>query len=133
LTLLGAILAAFKTVLTNALQSPGVSSFNSYKLTRARLPRLHPLALLCAISPLAFIQAIFLAYCSGELSQVRHYMALDGTFLRIFALLCNGCLAFALNVISFSANQRVGSLSMTVAGDSDHSFAFGGSTYYVFS
>jgi ABC-type arginine/histidine transport system permease subunit len=133
LTLLGAILAAFKTVLTNVLQSPGISSFNSHKSIHIRLPRLHPLALLCTISPLAFIQAIFIAYRSGELSQVRRYMALDGTFLRISALLCNGCLAFALNVISFSANQRVGALSMTVAGDFEPSLAFGRFTYCIFS
>lgn len=33
-------------------------------------------------------------------------------------LLVNGCIAFGLNVVSFSANGKVGALSMTVAGKS---------------
>lgn len=33
-------------------------------------------------------------------------------------LLVNGCIAFGLNVVSFSANGKVGALSMTVAGAS---------------
>lgn len=35
---------------------------------------------------------------------------------QLLILLVNGCIAFGLNVISFTANGKVGSLSMTVAG-----------------
>lgn len=35
---------------------------------------------------------------------------------QLLVLLINGCVAFGLNVVSFTANGKVGSLSMTVAG-----------------
>ena len=37
---------------------------------------------------------------------------------QALVLLMNGCIAFGLNVVSFSANGKVGALSMTVAGES---------------
>jgi hypothetical protein len=33
------------------------------------------------------------------------------------ALALNGCIAFGLNVVSFSANKKVGALGITVAGE----------------
>lgn len=81
-----------------------------------RLPRLHPLALLYLLSPLAFVECTILAYYSGELGQVRHYVLHEMTIAKAIALALNGCFAFGLNIVSFSANKKVGALSMTVAG-----------------
>ncbi|KAJ7507185.1 hypothetical protein B0H11DRAFT_1970631 [Mycena galericulata] len=39
------------------------------------------------------------------------------TCLKMTALCANGCIAFGLNVVSFSANRRVGALGMTVAAN----------------
>ncbi|KLO10773.1 TPT-domain-containing protein [Schizopora paradoxa] len=141
LTLLGTVLAALKTVFTNVLQSPppsfssttrltSNSSSNSEKqpssttllstsspsLSSTRL-QLHPLDLLTRMSPLAFIQCVLVAFLSGELERVRLYSAREMSKARAGALLANGVLAFALNVVSFTANKRVGPLSMTVAAN----------------
>lgn len=40
------------------------------------------------------------------------------SWARILVLLGNGVIAFGLNVVSLSANKRVGALNMTVAGAS---------------
>lgn len=122
------MLAALKTILTNVLQAPlpvsaprppssksieiNIQSF----LRSIPFPRLHPLSLLHLLSPLAFIECVILAYLSGELDRVRHYAAREMTASKAVALLLNGCLAFGLNVVSFSANKKVGAVSMTVAG-----------------
>lgn len=37
---------------------------------------------------------------------------------RAMALAVNGCIAFGLNIVSFTANKHVGPLGMTVAGES---------------
>lgn len=99
---------------------------------------LHPLDLLTRMSPLAFVQCVIYAQLSGELERVRQYGS--GSFVpsytpnqdqdtlsksyargmdltRILALLVNGSIAFGLNIVSFSANGKVGPLSMTVAGE----------------
>jgi hypothetical protein len=129
ITLLGTVLAAAKTILTNLLQAPipspprkpshlsrrsdipAASTFHAISL-----PRLHPLDLLNLLSPLACIQCVLLAYATGELDRVRHYSAHEMTLFKAAALIVNGCLAFGLNVVSFTANKKVGPLSMTVAG-----------------
>lgn len=103
LTLLGTVLAALKTVYTNQLQT-------------AHQNPLNPVDMLRFVSPLAFLQALVVAHGSGELS--RAYETLTGPDGPYFDLLFNGTTAFALNVLSFSANRRVGALSMTVAGTS---------------
>ena len=36
---------------------------------------------------------------------------------KFFALLANGILAFGLNIVSFTANKKVGPLSMTIAAN----------------
>ena len=36
---------------------------------------------------------------------------------KLLALLANGVLAFGLNIVSFTANKKVGPLSMTVAAN----------------
>ena len=68
------------------------------------------------MSPLAFVQCVFVALLSGELERVRAASAREMGLGRAMALLTNGALAFALNVVSFTANKKVGALSMTVAG-----------------
>ncbi|KAF8469687.1 triose-phosphate transporter family-domain-containing protein [Kalaharituber pfeilii] len=104
LTLLGAFLAALKTVVTNRIQT-------------GRL-RLSPLEILHRMSPLAFIQTLIYAYFTGELSTLKTYAA-DGSLTRrdVIALVINGVIAFALNVISFTSNKKTGALTMTVAGN----------------
>ncbi|RDB23391.1 GDP-mannose transporter GONST5 [Hypsizygus marmoreus] len=158
LTLLGTVLAALKTIYTHLLQAPSLPHSNtnpriynlspksppsksSHSLTRnlfhrSQLPPLTPLHLLYLLSPLAFVQATFLAQFSGELDRVRAYSAggiryphtsgftrgqplsapgLSNTQLAL--LVMNGVTAFGLNVVSFSANRKVGALSMTVAAN----------------
>lgn len=131
LTLLGTFLAALKTIFTNVLQSPKtnftstVSESNtsmtrvihSSKSTATPRLQLHPLDLLTRMSPLAFIQCVIFAYLSGELNRVRHYSAHEMSPFKAWALLANGLLAFGLNIVSFTANKKVGALSMTVAGE----------------
>ncbi|KAF7795208.1 hypothetical protein EIP86_006358 [Pleurotus ostreatoroseus] len=93
------------------------------------------------MSPLAFVQCVAYAHISGELDRLRrlsagahmHSPPHNGTsidapyerapyvghmdFAKIFVLLINGCIAFGLNIVSFSANGKVGALSMTVAAN----------------
>lgn len=69
------------------------------------------------MAPLAFIQCMFYAYLSGELRSVRHFSAHEMTVTKAGALIVNGCLAFVLNIVSFSACSRVGAVSMSVAGE----------------
>ncbi|KAK7042465.1 TPT domain-containing protein [Favolaschia claudopus] len=107
LTLFGAILAALKTIFTNVLQTPSAKT--------AGLPHFsNPFELLFLLSPLALVQCTLMAYATGELHRVRDYSL---SSLKLIALLLNGCIAFGLNVVSFSANRRVGALSMTVAAN----------------
>ncbi|OZJ03340.1 hypothetical protein BZG36_04215 [Bifiguratus adelaidae] len=103
LTIFGTVLAALKTVLTN-------------RILVGRL-KLHPLDLLLRMSPLAFVQTVFYAYLTGELSQVRSFAATEMTWSVAFALLINGIIAFLLNVVSFTANKKTSALTMTVAGN----------------
>ncbi|KAJ7792669.1 TPT-domain-containing protein [Mycena olivaceomarginata] len=108
LTLLGTVLAALKTIFTNVLQTTPA------RPARARPYFSNPLDLLFLLSPLALVQCVLLAHVTGELRRVRAAELSAGT---LGALLLNGCLAFGLNVVSFSANRRVGALGMTVAAN----------------
>ncbi|ORZ14650.1 triose-phosphate transporter family-domain-containing protein [Absidia repens] len=103
LTVLGTVLAAIKTVVTNRVQV-------------GRL-KLHPLDLLLRMSPLAFLQTTAYAYLTGEMAQVQEFMQTRATWSFVFALLVNGVLAFFLNVVSFTANKKTSALTMTVAGN----------------
>ncbi|KAI0664144.1 triose-phosphate transporter family-domain-containing protein [Cubamyces menziesii] len=131
LTLLGTILAALKTIYTNVLQSsPTKLTRRSAHTTLASallLPSplsLHPLDLLTRMSPLAFVQCVAYAYLSGEFAQIRagpsfpveSASSISGR-LPLLLLLGNGCIAFGLNVVSFTANGKVGALNMTVAAN----------------
>jgi hypothetical protein len=104
LTLLGTLLAAMKTIITNRVQV-------------GRL-KLHPLDLLVRMSPLAFMQCVFFGWWSGELDRVREYGATEMTQRKAIALAVNGAIAFGLNVVSFTANKKTSALTMTVAGSS---------------
>lgn len=104
LTLLGTLLAAMKTIITNRVQV-------------GRL-KLHPLDLLVRMSPLAFMQCVFFGWWSGELDRVREYGATEMTRRKAIALAVNGAIAFGLNVVSFTANKKTSALTMTVAGAS---------------
>lgn len=122
LTLLGAVLAALKTVVTNRIQT-------------GRL-RLSPLELLYRMSPLAFAQTMVYAYLTGELSVIyKGVQALlhpelvetltnngnEKVFIftkdLVIKLALNGLIAFGLNVVSFTANKNTGALTMTVAAN----------------
>lgn len=124
LTLFGTFLAALKTVMTNVLQSPktevisGEAANGGGASNHSAIPRfhLHPLDLLMRMSPLAFVQCVFFAYVTGELDEVRRYSIRSMSSFKAWALFINGLLAFGLNIVSFTANKKVGALSMTVAG-----------------
>jgi drug/metabolite transporter (DMT)-like permease len=103
LTVLGTVLAAIKTVVTNRVQV-------------GRL-KLHPLDLLLRMSPLAFLQTTAYAYLTGEMAEALEFMQTRATWSFVFALLVNGILAFFLNVVSFTANKKTSALTMTVAGN----------------
>ncbi|KAI9254056.1 hypothetical protein BY458DRAFT_442915 [Sporodiniella umbellata] len=102
LTVLGTVLAAVKTVVTNRVQV-------------GRL-KLHPLDLLLRMSPLAFIQTMIYSYLTGEMEAVKVYWTNRLDFTVFCALLLNGVIAFFLNVVSFTANKKTSALTMTVAG-----------------
>jgi hypothetical protein len=103
LTLLGAFLAALKTVVTNRIQT-------------GRL-KLSPLELLYRMSPLAFVQTLIYAYFTGEMHGVQRYAMEEMNMKDVIILATNGIIAFALNVISFTANKKTGALTMTVAAN----------------
>ncbi|OJT02123.1 Solute carrier family 35 member E1 [Trametes pubescens] len=133
LTLLGAILAALKTIYTNVLQSRTTStattrlasrtSPSSYMIALVIPPplNLHPLDLLARMSPLALVQCVGYAYLSGEFARMRDPAPSAGApalaWWHLLLLLINGCIAFGLNVVSFTANGKVGALNMTVAAN----------------
>ncbi|KAL0084063.1 triose-phosphate transporter family-domain-containing protein [Phycomyces blakesleeanus] len=103
LTVLGTVLAALKTIVTNRVQV-------------GRL-KLHPLDLLLRMSPLAFVQTLTYAYITGELALVINFCRTSFSWSLFFALLINGVIAFFLNVVSFTANKKTSALTMTVAGN----------------
>lgn len=104
LTMLGVVLAAAKTVATNRLMVGPL--------------KLGPLEVLLRMSPLATIQCVFCAFVTGEVGQA-HLAYVRGDFSGRFALalVANGLIAFALNIVSFAANRAAGGLTMTVAGN----------------
>jgi len=127
LTLLGTFLAALKTIYTNVLQSTSPSAttlsnskpksmFATLRLIPPQLA-MHPLDLLTRMCPLAFIQCVVYAWMSGELKSVRDWSAHEMTWFGAAGLIMNGCIAFGLNIVSFTANKKAGALSMTVAAN----------------
>ncbi|KAH9828654.1 TPT-domain-containing protein [Rhodofomes roseus] len=121
LTLLGTFLAALKTIYTNVLQSSPKAQRGARPTFLPVPPRLalHPLDLLTRTSPLACALCLFYAYASGELAQARTSLAPHSVAgaSRVLVILGNGVIAFGLNVVSLSANKKVGALNMTVAAN----------------
>lgn len=119
LTLLGAALAALKTVLTNRMQTGKLN--------------LLPLELLYRMSPLAFIQTLSYAYITGELKSLKfgspeadigdlttRAPIYPTTYINktlAYHLVLNGVIAFGLNIVSFTANKKTNALTMTVAAN----------------
>ncbi|ORZ26854.1 triose-phosphate transporter family-domain-containing protein [Lobosporangium transversale] len=103
LTVLGTVLAATKTVVTNRVQV-------------GRL-QLHPLDLLLRMSPLAFVQTVIFSWMKGELDEVVSFCQTQMSYKLILALLVNGIIAFFLNYVSFTANKKTSALTMTVAAN----------------
>ncbi|KAF9579087.1 UAA transporter [Lunasporangiospora selenospora] len=103
LTVLGTLLAAIKTVVTNRIQM-------------GRL-QLHPLDLLLRMSPLAFVQTVIFSWMKGELDEVVSFCKTELSTSLVIALLVNGIIAFFLNYVSFTANKKTSALTMTVAAN----------------
>jgi hypothetical protein len=107
LTLLGTLLAAAKTILTNSIQVNNSSP-------------LHPMDLLLRMSPLAFLQSLFYAILIGEpakLATLLSTMPSHSCSTLALKLAINGTLAFGLNYVSFAANKKTSPLTMTVAAN----------------
>ncbi|KAG0201595.1 UAA transporter [Mortierella sp. GBA30] len=103
LTVLGTMLAAIKTVVTNRIQI-------------GRL-QLHPLDLLLRMSPLAFVQTVIFSWMNGELDDVVSFCKTEMSYKLVLGLLVNGIIAFFLNYVSFTANKKTSALTMTVAAN----------------
>jgi len=104
LTLLGVILAALKTIISNRLMTGSLA-----------LPALE---ILYRMSPLAAVQALLYSVLAGELSRFVQYAGEGNlTKVRILGLLSNSLIAFFLNLSSFYTNKIAGALTMTVCGN----------------
>ena len=104
LTALGVVLAAVKTVATNRLMTGSLA--------------LSAMEVLFRMSPLAATQCLFYAYASGEFTGFQVAAAegvFDGQFL--FSIICNGIMAFSLNIVSFQTNKVAGALTVSVCGN----------------
>ena len=113
ITILGTILAAVKTVLTNQLQ-------------RSLSSPLHPLDLLLRMSPLACLQSVACAAVFGETTSLTEFLSnlsLEQQLVLSGKLVVNGALAFALNYVSFTANKKTSPLTMTVAANLKQCFS----------
>ena len=104
-TVLGAVLASVKTVVTNRLQTAGL--------------HLNAIELLYHMSFWAVPQALMMAYYHGEHTALMDYVSTSPEFglKAVLILLSNGAIAFFLNWASFTTNKKVGALTMTVAGN----------------
>ncbi|KAF9366636.1 UAA transporter [Mortierella sp. NVP85] len=103
LTVLGTVLAAVKTVVTNRIQVGKL--------------KLHPLDLLLRMSPLAFVQTVIFSWMKGELDEVVSWCKTEISYKLVLALTVNGIIAFLLNYVSFTANKKTSALTMTVAAN----------------
>ena len=108
LTLLGVVLAAIKTVATNRLMTGSLA--------------LSAMEVLFRMSPLAAIQCVFYAFASGELSKLTESLSASPetniwTPSFLFAIACNGLMAFSLNIVSFQTNKVAGALTVSVCGN----------------
>ncbi|KAJ1956888.1 hypothetical protein EC988_001110, partial [Linderina pennispora] len=106
LTLLGTVLAAVKTVVTNRIL-----------VGRLQL-KLGAFDLLYRLSPLALAQTLAWSLVTGEFAQARAFMTgMDSVWPLLGALAANGAIAFVLNIASFTASKNTSALAMTVTGN----------------
>lgn len=124
LTLLGVVLAVVKVFSTSPTCSCILELIKTTHQTIAtnRIMTAPPLALsaleiLHRMSPLAFLEALFAAYVTGEIAALRQDEAAPTTGRGLLILAGNGLLAFMLNVSSFSTNRVAGALTMTVCAN----------------
>ncbi|OAA39171.1 hypothetical protein NOR_06431 [Metarhizium rileyi] len=105
LTILGVVLAAVKTVVTNRFMTGSLA--------------LPPVEFLMRMSPLAALQALACATVTGEVGGFRELVTSGDISLptSIASLTGNGFLAFLLNISSFNTNKLAGALTMTVCGN----------------
>ena len=104
LTLLGAFSAVFKTIMTYRLQTRG--------------PGLPALELIWLVSPFTTLSCLGVAYFTGELFEVGSWVFVGSMWpIALGAMLLDSCLAFFLNLASFTANKAVGALGMAVAAN----------------
>lgn len=105
LTILGVILAAVKTVVTNRFMTGSLA--------------LPPLEFLMRMSPLAALQAFACAVATGEIGGFWTTITSPEVSLvpALASLGGNGFLAFLLNISSFNTNKVAGALTMTVCGN----------------
>ncbi|TPX73793.1 hypothetical protein CcCBS67573_g04939 [Chytriomyces confervae] len=113
-TFFGVILSAIKGIATNTLLAGNGLKF-------------HPIELLWRMSGLSCIQCLFISISTGEVAAFRAFLgnrnATGGSTVYsnlhwlYLALAMNGAMAFFLNYVSFSANKKVGALSIAVAGN----------------
>lgn len=112
LTLFGVVLAALKGVVTNMLMVGPLS--------------LHPLEVISTMALPATIQCLIYGALFGEFSGIKRFvvglqeetsagLTLDDPLVSLLGKLAlNGFLAFLLNWVSFTANQKTSALTMTV-------------------
>jgi drug/metabolite transporter (DMT)-like permease len=132
LTLLGAILAVAKTIVTNLLLRSGLLTSNTSKLKASdddagkervaaeTSPQLPSNELIRRVAPFSIAQAMGMAIWTGELAEDRsqHRQELM-KFNLLFRLTIgtNGLVACLLNIISFETNRKAGPLSIAVAAN----------------
>ncbi|KAF7543307.1 hypothetical protein G7Z17_g10836 [Cylindrodendrum hubeiense] len=105
LTILGVVLAALKTVVTNRFMTGSLA--------------LPPVEFLMRMSPLAALQALACAVATGEVGGFHKLItsgeiSLPPAFASLFG---NGFLALLLNISSFNTNKLAGALTMTICGN----------------
>lgn len=105
LTIIGVLLSALKTVVTNRFMTGSLA--------------LPPVEFLMRMSPLAALQALICAFLTGEVAQFREKLSTNtyAPTSMVLALAGNGLLAFMLNVSSFNTNKLAGALTMTVCAN----------------
>ncbi|KAI8613377.1 triose-phosphate transporter family-domain-containing protein [Chytriomyces sp. MP71] len=148
-TFFGTVLSAVKGITTNTLLAGNGLKF-------------HPIELVWHMSWLSFLQCIAISFCTGEMGRffvfwgklraaaveraaaagtgVAFPASAVGMYSNIywlyFALVMNGAMAFFLNYVSFTANKKVGALSIAVAGNVKQAMSLGLSVWifgYVIS
>ncbi|KAI9834786.1 MAG: hypothetical protein M1819_002872 [Sarea resinae] len=115
LTILGAFLAALKTVYTHTLQkpAPSASSSSSSLSPLKKTPGLSAFDLLAYLSPLALVQSLVLSFLSGELSALLSAPSISPLQHHSHADLLNNNINVNINDISKGTPASTGALPPT--------------------